>query len=86
MKDSLSLEVSSVILHHKKRNIHPQKLGTKIAKQKDPLATAYQNKIYLPYLQKIPTPRLIKKGGKQAGNVSKKVAVKSIVDSIVFKF
>lgn len=86
MEEPINLEVSSAILHHKKRNLHPQKLSTKFTKQRDPLATAYQNKCYLPYLQKIPTPRLIKKGSKQAGNITKKAAVKSIVDSIVFKF
>jgi predicted AAA+ superfamily ATPase len=41
---------------------------------------------YLPYLQKMPSPRMLKKGARIATNSTKKSVIKDLVDSVVFKF
>ena len=60
-------------------------------KQKDSFIAIYQSKgkksnNCLPYLQKLPTPRLGRKNVKLISHLPKKEGAKSIVDSMIFKF
>lgn len=89
--DSINLEISSAIMHQKKSQYDMKRKLSKPVRHREHLMTIYQQKSknkqsYLPYLQKLPTPRLAKKGGKSLNTQSKKSAVKEIVNSIVFKF